>query len=893
MLARPLAVTFLLAAAVVPCFGQEAEPANLLTNGSFEDVTENNPAYWSLGTHGNDANLTAVELPDGTHALKLECTRFERGWVIAAQDGVVKIKKGQWYRLTFRARAEDLKGGCSIAIYQRKPWKSCGLVRGFVPGEVWQDYEMGFEGALDADDTRFEFFFSATGALFLDDVKLVIGDRPLPASALPPAPGKNSVRNASFELGKAWWGSFGADVLQGEIAGGGVDGGSSLEIIVDPATADVYWEDWYEVERYQVLQGSAVSQGWAQVDEGEIYCLSAYLRSDTLPLRATLRVNCFPKGSFSKTVDVTKDWQRFEATGKVTGPICFVSVTIEDLPKHGEPVPEGAGPWHLFVDAVQLEKGKQATDFEPRHPVEIALSTDRPGNVFFLPEQPSVLVHVYNSTEDFLSTEVRAAAVDAWDREVASGAIDLKLAGGTAGNAPVRLATPRGFFRVKAALGDAQADMRMALVEELRSKLAGKPGKFGINHASPSDLRMDLWQQGGMSWVRDWSYKWNQVQANEGAPFDFSLQDPQIDRCLARGMHVLLCLPECSTLWTTTAPQELTDKGGRARRGAFKYPPSDLEQYAAYVAATVEHTRDRVQWFEVINEPGEALPPEKYTPIMQAAWEAAKAVTPAARIIGGKSAGPAAAFGWYQGFLGLGAVQHMDAINVHLYPGNAPPRGLESSLAKLNEEMDKQGGRRPIWCTEWLYGADDDPAPTVAEWPPTGRVASELIAARFDIEFYVVCMANGVEKFFQHTSHWPTRLNRATLFFDSFFEYRAEPRKAFAAHNAMVSLLGSDPKFVCKLEMGEDRVGRASLPDYGAAFATDYGASAVVLWREAGRTPVRMKLACAAHDLMGVPIEPGAYELGQDPIYVVSDTLPPARLAREVERLLRTGGAEL
>ncbi len=167
MLARPLAVTFLLAAAVVPCFGQEAEPANLLTNGSFEDVTETNPAYWSLGTHGNDANLTAVELADGTHALKLECTRFERGWVIAAQDGVVKIKKGQWYRLTFRARAEDLKGGCSIAIYQRKPWKSCGLVRGFVPGEVWQDYEMGFEGALDADDTRFEFFFSATGALFL------------------------------------------------------------------------------------------------------------------------------------------------------------------------------------------------------------------------------------------------------------------------------------------------------------------------------------------------------------------------------------------------------------------------------------------------------------------------------------------------------------------------------------------------------------------------------------------------------------------------------------------------------------------------------------------------------------------------------------------------------
>ena len=307
------AVLLCLSSAVLPALAQEQQEQNLLVNGSFEDVTERNPSNWSLSTHGNDANLTAVELPDGTRALKLECTRFERGWVIAAQDGVVKIAKGQWYSLSFRARAEDLRGGCRVAIYQREPWQSCGLVRGFVPGDVWQDYEMGFEGALDADDTRFEFYFSATGALFLDEVRLVAAERPLPEAALPPAPGKNSVRNASFELGKAWWGTFGADVLQGEIGDGGVDGQHCLQVIVDPNTADVYWEDWYEVERYQVLQGSAVSQGWLQVAEGETYCASAYLRSDTLPLRATLRVNCFPRGGFQRTVEVGDDWQRDRA----------------------------------------------------------------------------------------------------------------------------------------------------------------------------------------------------------------------------------------------------------------------------------------------------------------------------------------------------------------------------------------------------------------------------------------------------------------------------------------------------------------------------------------------------------------------------------------------------
>jgi hypothetical protein len=83
--------------------------------------------------------------------------------------------------------------------------------------------------------------------------------------------------------------------------------------------------------------------------------------------------------------------------------------------------------------------------------------------------------------------------------------------------------------------------------------------------------------------------------------------------------------------------------------------------------------------------------------------------------------------------------------------------------------------------------------------------------------------------------------------------------------------------------MGED--------GYGAAFRTDEGASAVVLWRETGHTTVQMTLGdlpegCVPHDLMGVPIHRGDHELGWGPIYVVSETLPPGHLAREVERAL-------
>ena len=114
------AMLICLCVAALPGVAQEQQDQDLVVNGSFEEVTEHNPSHWSLATHGNDANLTAVELPDGTHALKLECTRFQRGWVIAAQDGVVGIKQGQWYRLTFRARAENLRGGCSVAASRER-----------------------------------------------------------------------------------------------------------------------------------------------------------------------------------------------------------------------------------------------------------------------------------------------------------------------------------------------------------------------------------------------------------------------------------------------------------------------------------------------------------------------------------------------------------------------------------------------------------------------------------------------------------------------------------------------------------------------------------------------------------------------------------------------------
>ena len=89
---------------------------NLVANGSFELDTDGNggPDDWATsGTTGIEQTLTVDAGPDGTKAGKLVCTRFVGGspasHAMVCQSGQVAVKAGQWYRLTWRAKARDMR----------------------------------------------------------------------------------------------------------------------------------------------------------------------------------------------------------------------------------------------------------------------------------------------------------------------------------------------------------------------------------------------------------------------------------------------------------------------------------------------------------------------------------------------------------------------------------------------------------------------------------------------------------------------------------------------------------------------------------------------------------------------------------------------------------------
>ena len=851
-----MAITLRTALAVVvfaaPICAEQA--GNLIRNHGFEQASAGRPEGWVLTGHGNVSELGLGEGVVGKRAAKLSCTRFIKGWVILAQDGVVKVRKKQWYRLTFRCRGEALRTVAGVALFNRKPWVNCGLTRGFDVSPKWTQHDIRFQSMRDATDTRFEFYFSSTGTLLLDDVKIVACGPPPLVGVLPPRATGNHVLNGSFELAGYRWGTEGRDSLAAQPVAGGPCGQTCLRIRVDPATADEYAVDCFEPRFWKVYGSTIGTATWTALHAGRPVVLSAYLRSGREPVKARLSIGT----RRNRVVEVGSEWKRYEVSAKPSPNGSFVNIGIA--------LGRDPQPCELYVDGVQLEHADKATSFAPRESIEVALTTERYGGIYMVDEMPTAQLGLHATERT--GVKVLVAVTDCWDKVVQQQTLDMACPAGETVRRQVELrGLPKGFFRLTATiLGRSDvtpAKLRLAKVEPLHKLHAGADGPFGINHASPALSRLPLMRMAGITWVRDWTIKWHQVQASDGAPFDFTMGDRLIDRWVAHGFKVMCVLPYPGTPWCTTAPADSPRTGGgRPFYRTLSYMPADVGKFGDYVHATVAHFKDRVKVWEILNEPSR-MAPQNYAKLLRVAHARAKEADPTCRVVGGYSAAPDTAFGKYEPLFKLGALGHMDIVNLHPYPNARSGHSYIAGLNKFNACMDANGGRVPIWNTEYLYCSDDDPLPTVRlDNKPAGACRSEIEAVNRMVQYNVTFLALGTEKLFQHTNHWPLRLTRDTLLFSMFFDYAAAPKKAFAAHGAMAWLLGPAPKPV-KLMVRDSR--------YCALFETERGTLAVV-WQDrwAGERGISVPDGAAAYDMMGNRVKRQPLELSESPVYLLS-----------------------
>jgi len=875
---------------IVMANGQEA--ANLIPNGGFEADADGDGMADGWRFSGDESVTVTWSLDEGVEgqfSQRLDCTAFERTSpashvMLALNDGFA-LREGQWYRLTFQARGRDVLGSAAqVAIQQTGPWENLGCDHSFRLRPEWQPVETTFRATKTVERSlRLQIWFMSTGTMWLDDVRLT-PTQPVQrryTEVLPDLGSKNLIPNASFDCGTSGWGSitqmsgWGGNVntLMGEIGHTPArPGNPSLKIAVDRATAPVLYFDYFEPIAQPVLMPLLANRGWISVKPGEEYTLSADVKSEPPATPVRLRVYEAFAGTQDRDLEATGDWQRVYFTFRPSRDQVFVALgpnlTEIDLRRAT-----------LWVDDVQLEHGPTATIAELRAPVEVGTEWEQPGHLFPSREGACFSVIAHNQSAGSRTVHLTAAVTDYRDAPAGALSFSLDIPALSARRKVVRLNPPgRGFFRVSLSCeGGALIPTRperFAVIQECRDR----DGLFAMNHAYPPQELNRLSQQSGLTWFRDWSLKWQHVEPEKGR-FEFADADRQIGRVLELGLNVLPLLPFPSSDWASSAPESVKSGGNYpANRERAAHMPRDMDEFANYVRTCVLRYKNRLHAWEIMNEPiytNYALPrdagyePADYVRLLAVAYRAVKQADPQALVIGGIAASPD---GYTRELIEAGGLEHLDALNLHMYPGWQAPEGYVEPLRKLRAMMAEAGALKPLWFTEGAYYADDD-----TPWEPfeswLTRLDSELLCSAYLVRLDAILLAFGAEKIVYH-SGTPGSINNEGV--DGvFWEWSGAPRKMAAAQAQLTALLGPDTK----------TLGLLSEDPYAAVFHSR-GRTVVLLWSDRSEPPTfAARGGGQLLDLMGNPLA-GPVALGEVPHYLL---LPGLQSAEAVRAALAAG----
>ncbi len=261
---------------------------------------------------------------------------------------------------------------------------------------------------------------------------------------------------------------------------------------------------------------------------------------------------------------------------------------------------------------------------------------------------------------------------------------------------------------------------------------------------SDADLAADLdaMQAVGAKWVRV-DFDWSSIQPTSPTKWSWAPTDRVVNAARARGLEVL-AMPAYTPPWA------------RAAGTTDKYPPTNPDHYAAFVAAaTARYKPLGVRHWEIWNEPNISMfwapKPDAaaYTTLLGKAATAIRGVDPAAVVISaGLSPAPDASDGtlvspltFLRRMYDNGAGPSLDAVGHHpysfpyepMYPGSWNAFYTASEMHAL---MQQRGdGAKKIWATEVGFPTGTASGRSVDEATQATRVR-QLLSAWFDWSFH-------------------------------------------------------------------------------------------------------------------------------------------------------------
>lgn len=862
-----------------------AQAAAMPANAGFEEDADGNGMAdnWQFtGDSGVAATWGLDEGFRGRFSQRLSCTEFtslsSASHAMICQLDTVKLEKGGWYRISFAARQQGIPGGAlHVAISNTESWGNCGLQESARVRDKWKEFEFVFRATQTiSDHIRLQFWYTSTGTLWLDEVKVEPSEPVVKrfTEVVAPLGSVNLIPNSSFECGTSGWGSIGdisgwggnLNLLVGSVdEAGGRFHSSSFKIALTPETIPVYYFDYFPLYRVPVKAPLLANRGWIEVEKDMPYTLSAYIKADSEDLAGVLSVNQAFLGKLQKQVQLKTNWQRHSFTFRPQAGQVFVALGL-DLEASGK---DSGTVW---IDAVQLEKGAEATAYQPRARVEVGLETSRMGNIYPFGDEPKMTATIFNAGGTVESVALSLRVTDFDEKVVHDATMEIDVPSGVAVKTPVRSGVrKKGFYRLGLSAKGADAALTLPMRFAVIEPYTRTDSLFGMNHAYPWEHLLELSKQIGLCWFRDWSLKWHDVEPQKGL-FQFAEPDRQIDRVLKQGLNVIGLLPFPSTNWSSSAGPEIQPtRYYPENRERVAYMPKDLNDLRVYVQKTVEHYHGRIKVWEILNEPiytdyalprGTGYQAKDYVQFLKAAYQSVKSADYDAFVVGGIAGSPTT---YTREFIEADGLRWVDALNLHAYPGLMSPEAYEEPLAQLRAKLSAAGADKPIWFTEGAYYADDDIPyePFDSTW--LKPVDSEAEAAEWQVKFNTLLLAYGVQKIIYH-SGTPGGINNESLS-SIFFEWAGAPRKMLVAQTAMATLLRPPLK----------SLGPVNSPDTIKAYGFESnGRTIIAVWLKKGRQPMEIPLSgrqWTVVDLQGNELKAGTSRLTERPVYFVAQGL--------------------
>lgn len=895
---------------------------DLVVNGSFEQIVHNFPAGWGR-TEDESNRVTAAwsidQGRDSANSLKIECTAFPAVADIVptshadvSQRGISFVA-GQKYVLSFEAKAAGIAAGAfSVRVYDTKTWDSPPLAASVPVTGKWREYRFEFTATSDIprENSLLWFTLDSTGTLWLDQVSLTStvaepGPEPKAPKFQPRLPGtaaKNLVPNGSFECGADGWLSLGQALsFGGNVAGlyGSIESGHAAEgrrafrLKLGPgATPESYFDCW---SPQHVVQGRLLTAncGWIEVEAGQAYTLSAYMRSDKPGTKGILQFNFNSDARkdvrpLSKEVALTEKWQRYSYTVNAPEDSVYVAVgpDVRNAPASASIT--------FWTDAVQLEAGETATPFEAREPVELGFNSGRYGNVFAAGRPVVINVSAKNASRAPVNLTVNVRLTDYWDRPLPKPAFSLAAPARGSSTRPLSLDLPPGFYRAHFSWTTGGCESSRAMPLAVIKPYPHDDSPFGLNHGPTTSEACHQIKQAGITWVRDWAVNWEWAEPEPGK-LSFAKIDPHLARLHAAGMNVLSLLPSNpSTSWASEAPNSVPNQLWYR----LAYAPKDPKLLFNFVSKAAAHYKGSVACWEFLNEPlwvPDFCLPKKggytvdtYLALLRGAAAAIRSANPDAKILGGLAIQPEMTFG--DEFIKAGGLDYVDIFNLHPYAGTRAPETFVPDMERIRRVMEQHSVRKPIWATEAAYyGLDEFPflpwQPPVNHFAANRLLKSEQQAGDYLVRFSTILLAHGVEKIFWHLPVAGDANNATRDVGNVFVGPGGIPRKSYVAISVLANALGRSPVFVGKWPVPGEISGRSPGNVYGYTF-TSADRSVLIAWATAGPDgsptwALKMPPDSGARNIAGAALPGSQVTLSESPVFITSRKLAAGDLARK------------